>query len=557
MGLDNEHTIFEAALVGAAKGAKMLNLERSRRSGPPGKYLINASHRKIQGVVEKQAGAKVVMRWVPGHEGVKGNKRADEGAKKAVRGETSQEWEIPIECQGTLPISRAAEFQRHNMKLKQEAWTVFAKSPRAMFTHEIDPTMPSAAFSKITKNIPHRQDRKDRFAPLPSVQEHSGDGSPFFVLVSTLQRAEKEAGKEAEERGQLHQNSPGREQGIGTLIQAIYGQSLQLVATQPPSQLYNGQLLGGKHIAVITRTHSPQKRAMPSSTDPPPTAASQPRTRASNQQGGSKSRAELLADPYAAVRTKEGARTYLDRNGYFARDEPITMELLSYTLLSLAHSAMVKTLQEGARAIAILMLEEAAKSMGETVAMYVGEKMKSVLDKMEQVSETAMNLTEAAQVTAQEAARQMSEAHGSRREMSREEEHGGAEEHQILIDSDPRAEKNVFDELNEQELVAKANKAANEIETSENVGEMCFIGVKKLANGGIVFDLTTNTAARWIQANKATFLEKFSATATIKDRELSVIIEYVPVSHSPEAFTEMRKIERNSRLPSSTLIATR
>jgi ribonuclease HI len=48
-------------------------------------------HRQIYGVVEFQAGARVVMRWVPGLEGVEGNEQVDEEAKRAAKGETSHE----------------------------------------------------------------------------------------------------------------------------------------------------------------------------------------------------------------------------------------------------------------------------------------------------------------------------------------------------------------------------------------------------------------------------------------------------------------------------------
>jgi hypothetical protein len=128
-----------------------------RESAIPGQYLVNVIHRQIEGVVEQQAGARVVMRWVPGHEGIEGNERADEEAKKAAKGNASHEWEIPIECRGVLPISRAAEIQRHNAELNRQARATFAKSPRAPFAHEIDPTMPSAAFAKITKDMPRKQ----------------------------------------------------------------------------------------------------------------------------------------------------------------------------------------------------------------------------------------------------------------------------------------------------------------------------------------------------------------------------------------------------------------
>jgi ribonuclease HI len=163
----------EAELAGAAIAAKMLNTERSgrymvslenqaaiqttrREKAIPGQYLVNVVHMQIHGVVEFQVGVRVVMRWVPGHEGVEGNEQADEEAKRVAKGETSHEWDIPIECWGVLPISRVAETQRHNTELNREARAIFAKSPRAPFALKIYPTMPSAAFSKITRNMPGR-----------------------------------------------------------------------------------------------------------------------------------------------------------------------------------------------------------------------------------------------------------------------------------------------------------------------------------------------------------------------------------------------------------------
>ncbi|KAF8513372.1 hypothetical protein JB92DRAFT_3116440 [Gautieria morchelliformis] len=66
-----------------------------------------------------------------------------------------------------------------------------------------------------------------------------------------------------------------------------------------------------------------------SNKDPPTSTASQPHTRASIQQSANKTRAELLSDLYTAVRNKDGARTFLDKNGYFTKEELLTMELLS------------------------------------------------------------------------------------------------------------------------------------------------------------------------------------------------------------------------------------
>ncbi|KAF8483198.1 hypothetical protein JB92DRAFT_2763031 [Gautieria morchelliformis] len=132
-----------------------------------------------------------------------------------------------------------------------------------------------------------------------------------------------------------------------------------------------------------------------------------------------------------------------------------------------------------------------------------------------------------------------------------------ARERQILIDGDPQAEQNALTELTEQELVAKANEAIDILGDDHSHISRAFVGAKKLANGGIVFDLETVEAARWIQANKIAFLSKFSGTAMIKDRALSVIVEYVPLNHSPDVLAEMGKIERDSKLPSGSLISTR
>jgi hypothetical protein len=95
---------------------------------------------------------------------------------------------------------------------------------------------------------------------------------------------------------------------------------------------------------------------MPSSPDTQPAhAAPTPRTRASSQQTGNKSRPDLLADPHASVRTKEQARLFLSKHGFLAKDSPATTDQLSYVLLSLAHSSSGKTLEEGIRAVAILL----------------------------------------------------------------------------------------------------------------------------------------------------------------------------------------------------------
>jgi hypothetical protein len=77
-------------------------------------------------------------------------------AKRAAKGESSHDYDMPIECRGVMAVSKAAELQRHHKKVRQQGRTIFAKSLQARHAHEIDPSMPSAAFSKLTSDMPRR-----------------------------------------------------------------------------------------------------------------------------------------------------------------------------------------------------------------------------------------------------------------------------------------------------------------------------------------------------------------------------------------------------------------
>ena len=128
---------------------------------------------------------------------------------------------------------------------------------------------------------------------------------------------------------------------------------------------------------------------------------------------------------------------------------------------------------------------------------------------------------------------------------------------QILIDKNNNMDVDPFQQLSELELVTKANLAVTFMGTNEKDSDELFIGVRKLANGGILFDMESLDSAKWIQDNKNAFIEKFSSAAVVKERAISVIVKYVPIRHSPGALSECRKIEWDSRLPPNTITSTR
>jgi hypothetical protein len=99
---------------------------------------------------------ETTMQWMPGHEGIEGNEKADKEAKKAAAGETSEDHLVPLGLRGVLPISKSAELQRHKKALKKESKSIFAKSPRSKYARESDPSMPAARFAKMCKHLPQK-----------------------------------------------------------------------------------------------------------------------------------------------------------------------------------------------------------------------------------------------------------------------------------------------------------------------------------------------------------------------------------------------------------------
>jgi len=72
-----------------------------------------------------------------------------------------------------------------------------------------------------------------------------------------------------------------------------------------------------------------------------------------------------------------------------------------------------------------------------------------------------------------------------------------------------------------------------------------------------VYKLSNLEVAKWVSKEKAAFAEGFGGTSVIKDRATSVIVEYIPIAHSPDALMENRKIERESGIKDGALLSTR
>jgi ribonuclease HI len=179
LGPDTEHTVHEAELVGILLAIHIIDKEAagsitfaigvdnqaamkifSSDLRIPGQHLAREILRRAAHAQKKKgkANRRITLRWTAGHEGIEGNEMADEEAKKAAKGLTSDKPSLPSYLRKELLINPAAVRQKHNEKLKKiwsESWR---KSDRGSKLATLDVTTPSKGFLKRISNA--KLDRK-------------------------------------------------------------------------------------------------------------------------------------------------------------------------------------------------------------------------------------------------------------------------------------------------------------------------------------------------------------------------------------------------------------
>jgi len=180
LGNDGEHTVYEGELIGMILAVELLREEGGRGTlalgvdnqaaitatrafnSKPGHYLMDIFHDDLRKVIPAHDQRKLVIRWTPGHHGIPGNEAADEQAKLAAQGESSEYQYLPkslVKRNGamlTLPISKSALKQQFNHMIKNEAKAVMQQSPRFPLLRKIDQSAPSKHFMKLSEGLPRR-----------------------------------------------------------------------------------------------------------------------------------------------------------------------------------------------------------------------------------------------------------------------------------------------------------------------------------------------------------------------------------------------------------------
>jgi ribonuclease HI len=145
LGGDSQFSAYDAEAVGIILG---LHLARQVRSNTrqisinlDGKSVIQAlskqtttsSQHLLETIHDKTTHLhrpRITFRWIPGHRGIEGNEAADQRAKEAAEGNTSNPDRIPEALQNQLPCSLAMVRRTFNERIKRRWEERFRDSPR-------------------------------------------------------------------------------------------------------------------------------------------------------------------------------------------------------------------------------------------------------------------------------------------------------------------------------------------------------------------------------------------------------------------------------------------
>ncbi|KIJ35392.1 hypothetical protein M422DRAFT_180820 [Sphaerobolus stellatus SS14] len=94
-------------------------------------------------------------------------------------------------------------------------------------------------------------------------------------------------------------------------------------------------------------------------------------------------------------------------------------------------------------------------------------------------------------------------------------------------------------------------------ETEDEILDITFVSVKKLNKGGIILETRTQKTATAIRERKNEFITKIGERAVVKDRTVSILIEFVPLTFNTERTEDIAIAEHDSRLPIGSVLSAR
>lgn len=147
LGSEDDHKVYEAEIIGLIlslhlaqqqdeltklsiwiDNSSAITAADTSTSGPS-HYLLDHFHTLLTELRLQHPTAKVIISWIPGHEGVEGNERADEEAKRAAAGRSSQKKYLLAQLHKPLPRSRTSMVRTYKTTLETRHDESWRKSP--------------------------------------------------------------------------------------------------------------------------------------------------------------------------------------------------------------------------------------------------------------------------------------------------------------------------------------------------------------------------------------------------------------------------------------------
>ncbi len=186
LGKTSEHTVFEGELVGLILGIHLASVygrfprislfvdnqaaikALQKPKARAGHHLVDTFYKQLEQMLRNRPRLAITIHWVPGHIDVEGNERADDEAKAAALGRSSQPSELPPVLRRPLATSASAVKQHTLTKLKTKAKILWKKSTLCA---KDGPNRPSTP-----RTIVHQTCRKN--APPASQSTHATPNWP-------------------------------------------------------------------------------------------------------------------------------------------------------------------------------------------------------------------------------------------------------------------------------------------------------------------------------------------------------------------------------------------
>ncbi|KIJ25160.1 hypothetical protein M422DRAFT_273898 [Sphaerobolus stellatus SS14] len=292
--------------------------------------------------------------------------------------------------------------------------------------------------------------------------------------------------------------------------------------------------------------------------------------------------AEALAHK-SKITDRQKAIGFLEKEGYYERTgEELTIMTLSNILMVLSVSNNTDILKSGAPAIGVLMRTKVVEATINEITSGLESALEPLFMRLDRTTQRLGDATETLEtfekkIRENEHCKQENGQQGAPKSYAavlRAEvpmmHHSNIiknmlKDRQVLIDKHPDDTNFPMYNLEEEMILQKANMAVELMksedgffkETEEEIMDGTFISVWKLSNSGIILETRTQKTATIIKERKSEFIMKLGERVVVKDRSITILVEFIPLTFNTEKTEDIAIAENDSKLPVGSIISAR